>query len=89
MALWWPDDGFQAEGSVMVEIRAFKDAREAVDVGFREGTEDRENGHTSCDLARELREAGAGIRWQRGRGSPFYDEWRDAYEAGFYGLERP
>jgi hypothetical protein len=71
---------------VMIEIRAFKDGQEAIDVGFKEGVEDRQNGFQSEDLARELREP---HKWLRGPGSPFYEDWKHAYQYGFRGLEKP
>jgi hypothetical protein len=71
---------------VMIEIRAFKDEQEAIDVGFKEGVEDRQNGFQSEDLARELREP---HKWARGPGSRFYEDWKHAYQAGLRGLEKP
>jgi hypothetical protein len=70
----------------MNEPRAFKTAREALDTGFANGTEDRKNGHKSEKDAREQWEP---FRWRRGPGSPFYEEWCRGHAAGFHGLEKP
>lgn len=70
----------------MNEPVPFKTAMEALDRGYADGAEDRSNGHTSETQARELREP---FKWRRGLGSPFYEEWRRAYTAGFQGLPKP
>lgn len=70
----------------MVQIQPFGNAREALDCGFLEGTEDKKNGIKPEDVARELREP---FQWRRGPGSPFYQEWRKGYEAGYRCLEKP
>jgi hypothetical protein len=70
----------------MNEPVAFTSAKEALDTGYANGVEDRKNGSTSENDARELREP---FKWRRGSGSPFYEEWRRAYSAGFNGLATP
>ena len=70
----------------MAEIRAFKSAQEAIDQGFEDGAEDKKNGFTSEQFARELREA---FKRLRDPGSPLYDDWRLGYAAGFNGLAKP
>jgi hypothetical protein len=71
----------------MTEIRAFKNAKKALDSGFADGAEDRKNGFPSEGYARSLREEGE--QWKRGQGSPFYEEWCCGYTAGFRGLKNP
>lgn len=70
----------------MNEPVAFISAKEAIDVGYADGAEDRRNGQRSEVAARELREP---FKWRRGPGSPFYEEWCRAYSAGFNGRSKP
>src|SRR5271170_2751721 len=64
---------------IMNEPRAFESAKEALDTGFADGTEDRKNGHKSEKDAREQRET---FKWRRGPGSPFYEEWCRGHSQG-------